>query len=229
MNFDTIFRRTFDFDLIPFTELRDITTEGSRVYITPEGNEYESVTTFLGRVTDKSGLDAWRKRLGDEKANEVMRAAGERGSLVHGHLEDFLLGKEVEGSEFNYMLNYFKPHLRKNLTKVHAIEACLYSDIMKLAGRVDLVGEWKNEKAIIDFKTSTREKKEEWIESYFLQTTIYSLMVKELTGINIEKIVVLIGLENSTNIQIFERDRKDYVPKLRELLQKDFEAKNKAP
>jgi genome maintenance exonuclease 1 len=72
----------------------------------------------------------------------------------------------------------------------------------------------QDEGPIIDFKTSRREKREEWIENYFEQGTGYSLMYEELTGIQINQIVIIISVDGLEQPQVFVKDRIDYVDSL---------------
>ena len=100
--------------------------------------------------------------------------------------------------------------LDKTVGIVRAIEAPLYSDVLRVGGRVDLVAEWDNELAIIDFKTSSKPKKERWIDNYFMQSSAYAFMFEELTDIPINKIVIAIALEN-LGTQIFIKNANDYI------------------
>ena len=89
---------------------------------------------------------------------------------------------------------------------------------MKLAGRVDCIAEYKGELAIIDFKTSTKEKREEWIHDYFAQETAYAIMFQELTGLMPKKLVTIIACETGTP-QVFEiYDKFKYARKLKEYI-----------
>jgi hypothetical protein len=62
-----------------------------------------------------------------------------------------------------------------------------------------------------------KEKKEEWIESYFLQTSMYSFMLWERTGMLYPNIVVAIGVDERSEAQIFVRKAKDYLPKAKKM------------
>lgn len=68
------------------------------------------------------------------------------------------------------------------------MEGALYSDKLKLAGRVDCIAEYENELAIIDFKSSTEPKKREWIENYIAQECAYAMMYYERTGIKVKNL-----------------------------------------
>lgn len=207
----------------------DEITDYGRIYTTPEGFRYPSVTTFLRKVLDKSGLERWRKRVGDEKADQIVRRAGIRGTKIHDLSERFLKNKnpkEFLKGEMPTTIASFKniqKILENNIQNIHFLEAPLYSTKMKLAGRVDCIAEWNGELAIIDFKTSLRLKREEWILGYKLQTTIYSMMYYELTGYRAKKAVIII-VNDEDLPQIFEINVGDYIPKTLELL-KNFNFK----
>jgi genome maintenance exonuclease 1 len=105
------------------------------------------------------------------------------------------------------------------IDNIHALEMPLYSKLLKLAGRVDCIAEYDSELAIIDFKGSTKEKRREDIDNYFLQATAYSIMWKERTGMPIKKLVILISCEDGRT-QIFEGNPVDYVPMLKSAIEK---------
>ena len=99
------------------------------------------------------------------------------------------------------------------IDNVHYLETMLYSETLGLAGQVDCIAEFDGVPSVIDFKTSLKLKKEEWILSYFEQCTCYSLMYEEMTGIKAKQIVVLISVDHEQP-QVFVKQRGDYVPEL---------------
>lgn len=173
---------------LQFEELTAVTKPSGRVYTTPDG-DYPSVTTVLGYFK-KAGIIAWRKRVGDKEANRISGQASVRGTKVHQLAEDYINNvknykEDHQPANIDMFENQLKPVLDKHLGLVYGVEVPLYSSYLKLAGRCDLVGEWDGRKAIIDFKTSRKLKKEEWIEDYFMQGACYSVMFEERTGIEI--------------------------------------------
>ena len=50
--------------MINFEELKTKTVDKKRFYVTPEGNEYPSITTILS-PRNKAGIMKWRKRVGE--------------------------------------------------------------------------------------------------------------------------------------------------------------------
>ena len=89
-------------------------------------------------------------------------------------------------------------------------EEFLYSDKLKCAGQVDCIAEYDGELSIIDFKTSRKPKKAEWIEGYFIQASFYAAAFFERTGIPIKQAVILIAVDGSES-QVFKINTFDYL------------------
>ena len=100
-----------------------------------------------------------------------------------------------------------------NVNNIYAQEAGLYSDKYKVAGRVDCIAEYKNTLSIIDFKTSSRERNDDWNENYYIQTAAYAEMFQERTGLKTNQIVILVVTEDGT-VQEFVKNKKEYLPML---------------
>ena len=216
------------FNHVP-VELQPITAtnkDGVRLYETPEGNKYPSITTVLS-VRNKKGLMEWRKRVGNDVANHISRTAAARGTKVHHMCEDYLNNMESEWPEkFKEHKKNFLPYclftqLKEkvlcNVNNIYAQEAGLYSDKYKVAGRVDCIAEYKGTLSIIDFKTSTKEKNDEWNESYYIQGSAYAEMFGERTGIEISQVVILVVTEDGT-VQEFIKDKQEYLNRLSETI-----------
>ena len=208
-------------------ELKELTTETinrKRFYVTPEGNKYPSITTVLS-VRNKQGLFEWRKRVGEAVANHIARTAAARGTKVHHMCEDYLNNMHNESPEkFAEHAKNFLPwclfkRLRRgvlcNIDNIHAQEAGLYSDKYKVAGRVDCIAEYNGVLSIIDFKTSTKERSDEWNENYYIQCSAYAEMYGERTNTEIDQIIILCVTEDGT-VQEFVKDKKEYLPMLEE-------------
>jgi genome maintenance exonuclease 1 len=195
------------------------TNEGGRVYETPEGHRYPSMTTVLSKPKTKKsdGIARWRERVGTEKARLVMQFACARGEIVHKLCEDYLNNVEdVEKGWPTYCISTFhqiKPILDERVGTIFGLEMPLYSNLLKVAGRVDLVAEFDGKPSIIDFKTSKVQKRESWVKKYFLQETGYALMVQERTGLAIEQIVTIIACDDGET-QLFVKDRAEYEKEL---------------
>jgi genome maintenance exonuclease 1 len=197
---------------------------GKRYYISPQGKRLPSVTTFLGHFK-KESIMAWRKKVGEEEANRISGQAARRGTKFHSLMESYL------GNEQNFLTEDIMPDMKQafhdmvptldRIDNIHYIETMLYSEILGLAGQVDCIAEFDGVPSIIDFKTSNKLKREDWITNYFEQCTCYSLMYEEMTGIKAKQIVVLISVDGEMQPQVFVKNRKDYVPGLAEKI-KEF-------
>lgn len=205
--------KTFTHTPLPESSVKEVYTETinkKRFYVTPDGHKYPSITTVLsGRA--KEGINAWRERVGEAVANNIMRTAAKRGTAVHELCEDYLNNKELGNQEVLplAMFTLLKPEL-DNINNIVAQEVGLYSDRWGIAGRVDCIADYDGKLTVIDFKTSTKEKKEEWIENYFIQCTAYCEMFEERYGRAIDQIAVLIVCEDG-GVQTFVKDKKDYI------------------
>ena len=208
-------------------ELPEITTEsikGKRFYVTPEGNKYPSITTVLSD-RNKEGIIKWRESVGNDVANQVMRQAASRGTAVHTLIENYLNNEELSKQAVLPVALFvtIKSEL-DNINNIRIQEGGLYSDKLGVAGRVDCIAEYKGKISVIDFKTSTKEKKEEWVENYFIQGSAYCEMYEERFLQPIEQVVILIVTEDGA-VQTFIKDKRDYLPLLKTAI-KEFNEKN---
>ena len=80
---------------------------------------------------------------------------------------------------------------------------------------MDCIAEYKDILSVIDFKTSTRERTDDWNENYYIQGSAYAEMFGERTGIEINQVVILVVTEDGT-VQEFIRDKEKYLPMLEE-------------
>jgi len=213
---------------INLPEITATTTDGVRLYETPEGNKYPSITTVLS-VRNKKGLFEWRKRVGEDVANYVARKAATRGTHVHHMCEDYLnndFDEEKHKKKFlPYVLfNQLKESVLQKIDNIYAQECGLYSDKYKVAGRVDCIAEYDGKLSIIDFKTSSKERSDAWNESYYIQASAYAEMFEERTGIAIDQICILVVTEDGI-VQDFVKNKAEYLPMLTDTI-KEWEEKN---
>ena len=202
-----------------FPDLKAKTTEQGRRYFV-EGNAYPSVTTVIGEMKKKSIME-WRRKVGEEEANAISKRATTRGNKCHKLAEDYLSNKPLDRYKDDVLslglFHQIRPYIDK-INNIHALEESLYSHTLKLAGRVDCIAEYDNELAIIDFKTSSKFKREEWIQDYFSQETAYAIMFQELTGLKVKQLVTIIAVETGTPQVFVKKDILTYVPKLKEYI-----------
>lgn len=209
------------FDLqysIPDSGIEDFYIDGKRFYQTPDGNKYPSVTTVLSTM-NKSGIDEWRRNVGEQEANKITTQAARRGTAVHLLAERYLRNEEdwnrdsmpVNVSTFKQIRSYLDSYC----DRVYANEVGLYSDQLKTAGRCDLVARIHGIRTIGDFKTSKKAKKEEWIKNYFYQCTTYALMLKERTGIWCPQICIMIATDED-GLQVFLKHTASLVDEVKQ-------------
>ena len=117
-----------------------------------------------------------------------------------------------------------KPDLN-NIDNIHGLEKPLYSEYLGIAGTVDCIAEYNNELAIIDFKTSKKPKKREWIEGYFVQCAAYACMLYELTGLTVKKFVIIMTCENGECEVYEEYDKAKYIRLLTKYIREFLEFK----
>jgi len=194
---------------LDYADLKTETKESGRTYLDPDGHSYPSITTVLS-ILSREAIQKWRARVGEEEANRVSRIASQRGTKVHNVIEKYIANDpDYLDGVMPHNIQTFKDiqgHIDENLNKVYSIEAPLYSKHLGVAGRVDCVGQWGGEDAIIDWKTSRKEKKKEWVSNYFMQAAAYAIMWEERTGNPIKKLVVAIAGDEGAQIFIEDRD-----------------------
>jgi len=200
-------------------KIKEVNINGVRHYDTPDGTLI-SITSLLKNFTPQGILD-WRKAVGAEKANEVMRAAGARGSKVHKIIESCLSNKPENDLVGNYgelasrLFGQMVPALYK-IDRIRTLEQALYSTRLGIAGRVDCIAEFDGKISTIDFKTSTR-KRDEINENYPVQATFYSIAWEERTGEKIDQIVILTTTETG-ELDVYTDDPSKHVERLEEMV-----------
>jgi len=177
---------------------------------------YPSITTITGHKKS-AFFNEWRKKPGNDK---ILINSATRGTALHNITEKYI-NNDVEflknRNEIEIdLFNTIKPELDK-INNITLQEQSIWSDVMKVAGRVDCIAEYNGKLSIIDFKTSLKPKKKDWIINYFEQATGYSIMFEERTGQFITNIVIIIASEDGT-LQVFEEDNRKYVKFLKESL-----------
>lgn len=201
-----------------YEDLKTDTTDGSRLYVTPSGVKYPSITTVLGHF-GKHKLMEWRKAVGEEEANRVGRLAADRGTRLHTICEKYIDNEEdIFGVKtmphVKSMFYSIKPVLDSRIGKVYLQEVPLYSDHLRIAGRVDLIAEFDGVISIIDFKTSSRRKTAEDIKDYFEQEAAYAIMFEERTGTPIVNLVTIMAVENDKEPLVFKEHRDNHASDL---------------
>lgn len=197
-----------------YTDLVAVTTENGRVYQTPSGKKYPSITTVLGHF-GKHKLMQWRKAVGEEEANRIGRHASSRGTALHTICERYIDNiEDIYGEKamphVKAMFESVKPTIDSRVGKVYVQEVPLYSDHLRLAGRVDLIAEFDGVLSIVDFKTSSRIKSASDIKDYFEQEAAYAIMFEERTNIPIVNLVTIMAVENEKEPLVFKEHRDNH-------------------
>ena len=178
-----------------YSPIDRVTVNGNRHYQTPTGSPLPSVTTVLSSLADKTAIYEWRKRVGNEEANRITNLATGIGTQVHLHLEKHILAEDrPNGSNLIHQMARELSEIvieqgLSNVDEVWGTEVPLYYPGL-YAGTADCIGVWKGRPAMIDFKTTRKPKKREWIDDYFIQMTAYADAHNELYGTNIKKGVI---------------------------------------
>ena len=202
------------FNFCPPKVLADLKSEtfpdGKRYYTLEDGTRLPSVTTVLG-AQKKQAIMEWRKRVGEEVANQISGIATRRGTAVHTLCENYLNNENVKmGMPDAYeMFLSIKPLLNR-INNIHYQECALWSKQLGMAGRVDCIAEFDGVLSVIDFKTSKKVKTEAHIEDYFWQTTAYALMYEEMIGTPINDIVIIMAVEDDQPL-VFKQKTQDHI------------------
>ena len=201
-----------DVELEPL-EVEPVNKDGVRFYRLPKTDKYYPSVTSITSFKNAKFFKEWRPKIGEDEANRITARATQRGTAFHSIAEDYINGeldldKYLDNNPLSVRMFQSAKDTLNRIDNIHCLESFLYSHYLGLAGRVDCIAEFDGELAVIDFKTSTKEKKEEHIENYFVQETAYAAMFLERTGIEVKKIVTLIATEEGS-IQIFQKHNLD--------------------
>ena len=198
--------------------------DGVRYYKIPDEEELIKMVSITS-VTSHFNKDIfvkWRKRVGNEEADRITKAATGRGTDMHTLTEHYLKNEDLPKglrpiSDFLFKIS--KGKLNK-INNIYALEGPLYSKELGVAGTVDCIAEYDGELAIIDFKTSKKPKPRDWIEHYFVQCMAYGCMLYEMKGISIKKLVIIMACENGECVIYEERDKAKYIKLLGKYINK---------
>ena len=197
---------------INFQQAQLIEKEDGHYYQTPKGDIFPSITTILQKTMSaekQQNIENWKDQ--EAAARYITEESALVGTQTHKLIEDYL--NEIEQTQEVRLLsvahfNNLIPFLQK-INDIHGTELRLYSNAMKLAGMSDCIAKYDGELSIIDYKTKRSNQQEEWMTDHFIQGTAYSEMFKELSGIEIKQVVILVSSEKNTRME-FVKKTKDY-------------------
>ena len=196
-----------------------VNSGGMRQY--SAGDElFPSITSILSREMSSEGLDAWKERVGSKVAKYICDSAISRGNNFHKICEAYL-NNDCTCKFVNHLLAYgmfeqAQPALER-ISDIVGIEMPMVSKELGIGGTADIIANFDGVLSVIDLKSSTSPKKDEWCEKFFLQETAYSLMFEEITSKPIEQLVTIIASENGT-VQVLIRNRDDFTHELKEII-----------
>ena len=212
-------------------EVEAVNQDGVRYYPIPGADKYYPSVTSITSFQNAKFFASWRKRIGEDEANRITARATQRGTAFHSITEDYIKGelnldRYLENNPLSVRMFQSAKDTFDRIDNIHCLETFLYSHYLGLAGRVDCIAEFDNELAVIDFKTSTKQKQENYIEHYFVQETAYAAMFLERTGIEVKKVVTLIATEEGS-IQVFEKyNLDDYLHLLKSYIEEFVRGRN---
>ena len=197
--------------------------DGVRYYKIPDEDELVKMVSITSVTShfNKEIFVKWRKRVGNEEADRITKAATGRGTDMHTLTEHYLKNEDLPEVRpiSDFLFKIAKGKLNK-INNIYALEGPLYSKELGVAGTVDCIAEYDGELAIIDFKTSKKPKPRDWIEHYFVQCMAYGCMLYEMKGISIKKLVIIMACENGECVIYEERDKAKYIKLLGEYINK---------
>ena len=205
-------------DLTPI-EMTAEMVDGKRVYHTPSGHRYPSITTVIGNNAKKqAGLAKWRARVGKEKAANISARSSGRGTKYHLIAEDYFNNdldlKKYKEHPLPVLMFHHSRSVLDRINNIYLQEAALYSDHLEVAGRVDCIAEFDGVLSIIDFKTAAEPKKESYLYDYLVQETAYACCLQELYGLSVKQLVTIVACENGETQVHVTPPKKEYLLKL---------------
>ncbi len=215
---------TFNHIEVELPSLERTTIDGVRYYSVPEDDyllRLVSITSITSYINRQIFIN-WRKKIGEEAADKITKAATSRGTDMHTLVENYLHNAKLPQVQplSEFLFKIAKTDLNK-IDNIHALEKSMYSKVLGIAGTVDCIAEYDGELAVIDFKTSKKPKPKEWIDHYFVQCAAYACMLYEITGIMVKKFVIIMACENGECEVYEEYDKQKYIKLLTKYI-RDF-------
>ena len=202
-------------------ELKTENINGKRIYETPNGDKYISITSLLSNLS-KASIQKWRARVGEVEANKISTQASRRGTSVHNICESYIQNEDgyLEDQLPNVveMFQSIEPLLNR-IDNIHVVEGSMWSDHLKLAGRTDLIAEFDGRLSGIDYKSSNKKKTWEMCNQYFMQGAFYAIAYEERTGIPVDTVVIIMAVQDEQPLLFIEK-RDEWIEPLKEVIYK---------
>lgn len=177
-----VFRRGFD------------PAAGGRIYEV-DGQRLPSVTTILSRTKDRSGLQRWRRRVGDEEADRIVQESADLGTAMHAWIENWVHGRpQTKPTNDIERLAHRMAQVMHDRALVHIEE--IWGNEVNLyypglyAGTADMVAVYGGKPCIIDFKSTRSPRKDSYNFDYYCQLAAYAIAHNALFGTSIERGVI---------------------------------------
>ena len=204
------------------TTIKQVNANGKRHYETPAG-PLVSITTVIHHFTP-DGIKQWRENMGEDVANYIMRVSSIRGTRVHKLVDSFLSNESLANITREYgvtavgLFNLMRPALER-ISNIVAVEKRVYSTdpAIMVAGTTDCVADYEGILSIIDFKTSSKMREQDTIDSWMIQATFYALAWECLTGQKISQLVIICATEDGQT-EVFKSEPSEYVERLKKLI-----------
>ena len=204
------------------TTIKQVNANGKRHYETPAG-PLVSITTVIHHFTP-DGIKQWRENMGEDVANYIMRVSSIRGTHVHKLVDSFLSNESLDNITREYgvtavgLFNLMRPALER-ISNIVAVEKRVYSTdpAIMVAGTTDCVADYEGILSIIDFKTSSKMREQDTIDSWMIQATFYALAWECLTGQKISQLVIICATEDGQT-EVFKSEPSEYVERLKKLI-----------
>ena len=214
---------TFNHIDLDLPQLERTTIDGTRYYFVPDNDELiklVSITSVISHINREKFI-GWRKKVGEEQANKIIKRATSRGTDTHSLIESYLLNETLPSVQpiSEYLFKIAKTTLNR-INDIYCLESSLHSKILGVAGTVDTIAKFDGELSVIDYKTSKEPKPIEWIEGYFVQAMFYAMAFYEMTGIMVKKLVIIMTCENGECVVYEERNLKKYMKLVVEYIKK---------
>jgi len=208
---------------VTLPQLERETIDGIRYYKVPDDDallKLVSITSITSHF-NREIFVKWRKRIGEEEAEKITKAATSRGTDMHSLTENYLKNQDLPSVPPlpDFLFKIAKTELNR-INNIHSLEGSLYSKQLGIAGTVDCIAEYNGELAIIDFKTSKKPKPRDWIDHYFVQCCAYAAMYYELTGVSVKKFVIIMSCEDGECVVYEEYDKAKYLKLLVQYIRK---------
>ena len=202
--------------------IKQVNANGKRHYETPAG-PLVSITTVIHHFTP-DGIKQWRENMGEDVANYIMRTSSIRGTRVHKLVDSFLSNESLANITREYgvtavgLFNLMRPALER-ISNIVAVEKRVYSTdpAIMVAGTTDCVADYEGILSIIDFKTSSKMRAQDTIDSWMIQATFYALAWECLTGQKISQLVIICATEDGQT-EVFKSEPSEYVERLKKLI-----------